>query len=164
MLTPPLTIALDVLAWGVFHAGTGYLAHRLDDRLSRDTWLLRPRRFEDRGRWYRRWWRIERWKDRVPEAGGLFPGGISKAHLPAPGRSGLGLFIRETRRAELAHWWALACGPLFALWNEPLPTALLIAYGVLVNLPFIAIQRYNRIRATAALTRQHLTNPGPSSS
>jgi glycosyl-4,4'-diaponeurosporenoate acyltransferase len=153
MLSAPVTIALDVVAWGVFHAATGYFAHRLDDRqLSRDNWLLRPRAYET-SRWYRRWLRIERWKDRVPEAGALFPGGISKAHLPAPGRSGLDLFIRETRRAELAHWWAMACGPLFALWNDPLPTTLLIAYGVLVNLPFIAIQRYNRIRARTVLDR-----------
>jgi glycosyl-4,4'-diaponeurosporenoate acyltransferase len=147
-------IALDVVAWGIFHAVTGYLAHRLGSRrLSRDGWLLRPRAFEDAGRWYLRWWRINRWKDRVPEAGALFPGGISMSSLPAPGRGGLPLFIRETRRAELAHWWAMACGPLFALWNPLLPTVLLIAYGVLVNAPFIAIQRYNRLRATAVLHR-----------
>ncbi|GAB3929317.1 glycosyl-4,4'-diaponeurosporenoate acyltransferase [Kribbella albertanoniae] len=152
MLNAPLTIAFDVIAWGAFHAGTGYLAHRLNDRqLSRDSWLLRARAFENDGRWYRRWWRVERWKDRVPEAGALFAGGISKAHLPTPGRSGLPLFIRETRRAELAHWWAMACGPLFALWNPPLATTLLIAYGVLVNAPFIAIQRYNRLRAQRIL-------------
>jgi glycosyl-4,4'-diaponeurosporenoate acyltransferase len=154
MPNAPLTIALDVVAWGVFHAGTGYLAYRLQDRqLSHDNWLLRPRSFEN-ARFYRRWWRINRWKDRVPEAGALFPGGISKSHLPAPGPSQLALFVRETRRAELAHWWAMACGPLFALWNQPLPTTLLIAYGVLVNLPFIVIQRYNRLRAQTILNRQ----------
>ncbi len=155
MSDAPLTIALDVVAWGVFHAATGYLAHRLPDRrLSHDNWLLRPRAFENAGRWYRRWWRIDRWKDRVPEAGALLPGGVSKSSLPAPGRSGLPLFIRETRRAELAHWWALACGPLFALWNDALPTVLLISYGVAVNAPFIAIQRYNRFRAQAVLDRR----------
>ncbi len=147
------TIALDVIAWGVFHSGAGYLAHRLsDNRLARDNWLLRPRSFENAG-WYRRWFRIQRWKDRVPEAGALFPGGISMSHLPAPGRSGLSVFVRETRRAELAHWYAMACGPLFALWNTPLPTALLITYGVLANTPFIAIQRYNRLRAYSAFRR-----------
>lgn len=155
MRNAPVIIALDIIAWGAFHAGTGYLAHRLGDRqLSRDNWLLRLRAYEN-SRWYRRWWRIERWKDRVPEAGALFAGGISKSRLPSPGRGGLALFVRETRRAELAHWGAMACGPLFALWNDPLPTALLISYGVVVNLPFIAIQRYNRGRALAILNRNH---------
>jgi len=149
-----LTIVVDVIAWGVFHAATGYAAYRLDEsRLSRDGWLLRPRRFEAAGRWYRRWLRIDRWKDEVPEAGDLFRGGVSKRHLPAYDAAGLQLFVRETRRAELAHWWALCCGPVFLLWNPPLAAGLLIAYGVVANLPFVLIQRYNRFRTQALLER-----------
>ena len=155
VMPPTVTIIVDVIAWGMFHSATGYAAYRLDgSRLSRDGWLLRPRRFETAGRWYRRRLRIDRWKDKVPEAGGLFRGGISKGHLPAYDVPGLELFARETRRAELAHWWALGCGPLFALWNPPLATALLVSYGVLVNLPFVIIQRYNRFRIEALLDRR----------
>ncbi len=149
-----VTIVVDVVAWGVFHAATGSAAHRLgDERLSRDGWGLRERPFEDRGRWYRRRLRIHRWKDRLPEAGALFEGGVSKRELPAPDAEGLELFVRETRRAELGHWWALWCSPLFVLWNPPLAATLLAAYGVLVNLPFVAIQRYNRFRTQAMLGR-----------
>ena len=150
-----LTIAVDVVAWGAFHSLTGYAAHRLDDdQLSRDGWLMRQRSFEAGGRWYRDRLRIHRWKDRLPEAGALFAGGLSKRRLPAYDADGLELFARETRRAELAHWWAMSCGPLFALWNPPLATALLVAYGVLVNLPFVLIQRYNRFRIEALLDRR----------
>ena len=73
--------------------------------------------------------------------------------LPGRDRAGLELFVRETRRAELGHWWAMACGPLFVLWNPPLPATLLVAYGVGINLPFIAIQRYNRIRTRSVIAR-----------
>jgi glycosyl-4,4'-diaponeurosporenoate acyltransferase len=149
-----LTIVVDVVAWGVFHSATGYAAYRLDEsRLSRDGWLLRPRRFETAGRWYRRWLRVHRWKDKMPEAGNLFRGGISKRHLPGRDMAALQLFVRETRRAELTHWWAMWCGPIFILWNPPLAAALLVAYGVLVNLPFIVIQRYNRFRILALTER-----------
>ncbi|WP_374457842.1 hypothetical protein [Nocardioides sp.] len=148
------TLVADIVAWGVFHAGTGYAAHRLGDRrLARDGWLLRPRPFEAGGRFYRRVLRIHRWKDRVPEAGALFAGGVSKRELPARDPAGLALFVRETRRAELAHWWAMACSPLFLLWNPPLPATLLVAYGVLANLPFVLIQRYNRFRTQPLLAR-----------
>jgi glycosyl-4,4'-diaponeurosporenoate acyltransferase len=147
-----LTIVVDIVAWGVFHAATGYAAHRLGDgRLSRDGWLLRPRRFEAGGRWYRRRLRITRWKDKLPDAGDLFRGGVSKRHLPSHDGAGLQLFVRETRRAELTHWWAMACGPVFVLWNPPLASALLVGYGVVINLPFISIQRYNRFRSQALL-------------
>lgn len=155
VLPQVLTLALDVVAWAVFHAATGYAAHRLDERrLGRDGWLLRPRRFEEAGRWYRRRLRIDRWKDRLPEAGGLFRGGVSKRRLPATDVAGLHVFVRETRRAELAHWWAMCCGPVFVLWNPPLAAGLLVGYGVLVNLPFIAIQRYNRSRILTLLERR----------
>lgn len=149
-----LTIVVDGIAWGVVHAATGYAAHRLDDaRLSADGWLLAPRRFEVGGRWYRRRLQINRWKDKVPEAGGLFPGGVSKRRLPSRDLVGLKLFVRETRRAELGHWWALLCGPLFLLWNPPLASTLLVGYGVMANLPFIAIQRYNRARSQPLVER-----------
>lgn len=149
-----LTVIVDIAAWGAFHALTGYAAHRLgDERLARDGGLLRLRSFEAGGRWYRDRLRIHRWKDRLPEAGALFAGGMSKRHLPSRDVEGLTLFIRETRRAELAHWWAMWCAPLFLLWNPPLASFLLVTYGVAVNLPFILIQRYNRFRLQSVVAR-----------
>ena len=149
-----VTIVVDVVAWGAFHSLTGYAAHRLDDsRLQQDGWLLRARSFETGGGWYRRCLKVHRWKDKVPEAGGLFRGGVSKRRLPSRDVAGLQLFARETRRAELAHWWAMGCGPLFVLWNPPHAAGMLVAYGVLINLPFIAIQRYNRFRLEALIER-----------
>lgn len=148
-------LAVDIAAWGLCHAATGYAAHRLEPHhLARDRGLLRQPAAETPDR-YRRWLSIERWKDALPEAGALFAGGISKRALPAGAqrRARLELFMRETRRAELAHWWAMACSPLFILWNRQPAAAILVAYGVLVNLPFIAIQRYNRARIRAILDR-----------
>ncbi|GGB74470.1 hypothetical protein [Knoellia flava] len=157
----PLVVVIDVVAWGLFHAVTGYLAHRLPrHRLENDGWLLRTRAFED-ARFYRDRLRIHRWKDRLPEAGNLFAGGVSKRELASLDDDGLEAFTRETRRAELGHWWAMACAPLFVLWNPPLPSVLLVAYGVLVNLPFIAIQRYNRLRITGLLGRRRRRGPTP---
>ena len=155
VMSPGLTAVVDVIAWGVVHAGTGYAAHRLPaNRLSDDGWLLQPRGFEDGGRWYRRRLAIHRWKDTLPEAGAMFPGGISKRHLPTHDSAGLELFAREARRAELGHWWALLCGPLFVLWNPALASVLLVVYGVAANLPFIVIQRYNRFRALSLVGRR----------
>lgn len=155
VMSDAATVVADIVAWGAFHSLTGYAAYRLDDgRLTRDGWLLRERSFEDAGRWYRRRLHIHRWKDKLPDAGDLFRGGMSKRELPGHELAGLELFARETRRAELAHWWAMACGPVFALWNPPLATALLVTYGVAVNLPFIVIQRYNRFRIDALVSRR----------
>ena len=145
-LSPLPNVLVDIAAWAAFHAGTGYAVHRLSlDRLQRDTWLLRERRIERSGRLYERFG-IRRWKDRLPEAGALFAGGTSKRHLGGRDLAALERFAAETRRAEYGHWAAMACGPLFVLWNPPAVAAVMVAYGVGVNLPFIAIQRYNRAR------------------
>jgi len=66
----------------------------------------------------------------------------------------LARFVAETRRAEYGHWLAIACTPVFALWNPPVGLALMAAYSLLVNVPFIAIQRYNRPRAQRILARR----------
>lgn len=151
-LSDPLTVLVDVVAWGLVHAGTGYLAHRVPgDWLAHDRWLFRERAVERGGDLYRRTLRIGRWKDRLPEAGALFAGGVSKRHLPVDEIGGLQRFVIETRRAEMAHWLAAAAGPLFALWNPPAVVPVMVAYGLLVNLPFVAVQRYNRIRAARVL-------------
>ena len=145
------TLAANVVAWAAIHAGSGYVVHRLPlDRLQRDGWLLRPRAWEDGGRWYQRRLRIRRWKDHLPEAGALFAGGISKRHLATD----LDRFVAETRRAERGHWLALAGSPLFVLWNPPSGLVLMVAYGVVVNAPFLAVQRYNRQRAQRLLARR----------
>lgn len=153
-LSAPVLVAVNVIAWGVVHAGTGWYVHRLPlRRLDHDTWWSRERRWERHGRAYARLG-IRRWKDRLPEAGDLFRGGVSKRHLPSTDPAGLDRFAAETRRAELGHWLAAAAGPLFVLWN-PLPiAAVMVAYAMAVNLPFIAIQRYNRLRIARITARR----------
>jgi glycosyl-4,4'-diaponeurosporenoate acyltransferase len=144
-------LVANIVGAGCFHAGSGYLVHRLPlDRLQRDGWLLSARPFEQDGRTYERRFRIRRWKDHLPEAGALFAGGVSKRHVTRD----LERFAAETRRAEYGHWLAMACAPLFALWNPPLGLALMTIYSVAVNAPFIAVQRYNRQRAQRILTRR----------
>lgn len=151
-LPDPVTVVVDVAAWALIHAGTGYLAHRVPSAwLARDRWLFRERAVEGGGHLYAGALRIGRWKDRLPEAGALFAGGISKRHLTGRDQGGLARFVVETRRAELAHWMAAAPGPAFALWNPPAVVPVMVLYGVLVNLPFVAVQRYNRIRASRVL-------------
>ncbi len=110
---------------------------------------MAARPVERGGRLYERL-RIRRWKDRLPEAGALFAGGVSKRRLAGD----LERFAAETRRAEYGHWLAMAFAPVFALWNPLMGLVLMATYSVVVNAPFIAIQRYNRQRAQRVLTRR----------
>ncbi|MET0727512.1 MAG: hypothetical protein ABWZ76_04340 [Acidimicrobiales bacterium] len=153
-LSRPAGVAANVVAWGVIHGATGYAVHRLPlERLQDDGWLLRPRAFERDGRWYERVG-VRRWKDHLPEAGALFAGGVSKRSLSAGDDATLERFVAETRRAEWGHWVALASGPVALLWNPAAAGAVMVGYGIAVNAPFIAVQRYNRLRAYRVLERR----------
>jgi glycosyl-4,4'-diaponeurosporenoate acyltransferase len=150
----PVTVAVDIVAWGIVHAGSGYLVHRLPDSLfARDRRWSHSLRFERSTVFYEGVLHIKRWKDRVPEAGALFPGGRSKRALPGRSAEALHVFAIETRRAELGHWLAALASPIFVLWNPPRAAALMIVYGCGINLPFIAIQRYNRVRVARIVAR-----------
>jgi glycosyl-4,4'-diaponeurosporenoate acyltransferase len=145
---------IDAGVWASWSALCGYVAHRLSPaRLSRDNWLFRLRRFEAGGRVYERWFRIKRWKDRLPEAGDLFRGGVSKRRLPLHDHEHLEHFAAETRRAELTHWLILAAAPWFFLWNPWWLGLAMIGYGIVANVPCVAIQRYNRARLLRIIQR-----------
>lgn len=154
-LDAPALIAANTALWLAAHTLSGYAAHRLPDRwLSIDRGPLRLADWEHRGRWYERTLHIRRWKDRVPEAGAAFEGGISKRRLRGRTDADLLGFAAETRRAELAHWTCLLATPVAVLWNPPIGVVLMAAYGFLANVPFIAIQRYNRARIAHLLLRR----------
>ncbi len=154
-LTGQAVIVVDVLAIILMQGAAGYTVNRMPLSMLRyDTWLLRSRPFERGGLLYTQLLRIKRWKDRVPEAGDFFKGGMSKKQLPSPEQGGISRFASETRRAELCHWLAVAPTPLFALWNPPWMVVLVMVSVFGVNLPFITIQRYNRIRAERVLRRE----------
>jgi glycosyl-4,4'-diaponeurosporenoate acyltransferase len=158
----PVALGLNVALWAGAQVLAGYAAHRLPlARLQHDRGLLELRRFEAGGRWYERRLRIARWKDRLPEAGAFFAGGLTKRAVPPRAGGGVERLAAETRRAELAHWWSFAGLPLCVVWNDALGVALMVAYGLAVNLPPIAIQRYNRGRAERILQARRRRRAGP---
>lgn len=144
------------------HIGAGYLAHHMplewfDPRAP----LFRTRGFEREGRLYRSVG-VHRWKDALPEAGSFFRGGFSKRYLAAREPAYLERYLAETCRAEASHWLAALFMLNFFLWNPWYTGVIMLAYGILTNLPFIIVQRYNRPRIAAMYRR--LSRYGRSSS
>lgn len=99
------------------------------------------------------WTRVRRWKDLMPDGASWFVGGFPKAHLGGKDAGYFRRFIRETWRGELCHWAAIACAPVFFLWNPWWGDLVIVAYALAANTPCILVQRYNRIRFSRALAR-----------
>ena len=146
-------VLVDAVAWATWSATVGYAAHRMPQRwFARDRGLWRLRAWEVGGRVYARA-SVRRWKDRLPDAGGLFTGGVSKRQIATRRPEALTRLAVETRRAELVHWLIPAFTPAFAVWNPAWLVAAMAAYAVVANVPCIVVQRYNRARVFRVLER-----------
>jgi glycosyl-4,4'-diaponeurosporenoate acyltransferase len=147
-------VVLNVAVWGAWSALAGYIAHRRRlHAFAADSWLYRERSWEQGGAYYERALRIKRWKDRLPEAGALFPGGFAKRSVRTRERDRLERFAAETRRAEWTHWLILAAAPVFVVWNWWWVELVMVVYAVGANVPCLVVQRYNRFRIQALLAR-----------
>jgi glycosyl-4,4'-diaponeurosporenoate acyltransferase len=148
-----VTVTIDAAAWAGWGTAVGYGAHRLPRVVvARDSWLTRPRGWERDGRWYERIG-VRRWKRLLPDAGTVFPGGVSKRRLVSADVDALRRLAEETRRAELVHWAVPALAPVFALWNPAPLTLAMIVYAVVANAPCLIVQRYNRARLLRVIGR-----------
>jgi glycosyl-4,4'-diaponeurosporenoate acyltransferase len=146
----PWIIVLNVTGWPVIQFGLAWLFTRMPVR-----WFQPPGPFAWEARWhpYESVFGIRRWKDRLPDAGPWFGGGFAKGELAGRNRDYLRRFAQETWRGELCHWAALACAPLFFLWNPWWADLVMAGYAVMANLPCILAQRYNRLRLQRLLAR-----------
>jgi len=158
-------VVLYSVAWAAFGVASGWVAHRAAaSRFDHDTWLTRPRRWEHAGRWYDRRLRVRYWKDRLPEAGALFAGGWAKDRLRSFELEHLERFAAETRRAEWVHWANIAFGVSFVVWAEPVVAVVMTVFGVVVHLPFVVVQRYNRARLLSVIANSRRRRMHPNGS
>lgn len=149
------TILLDIAAWLIIHMGVSYSMTHIPLR-SFDTgfWLYKQRKWEKDGKIYVRIFRLRKWKKRLPDGAALLKKGFKKKHLKGLDDVYLDDFIRETCRAELTHWIMLLFSLVFFIWNPWWVGIVMIVYAILVNVPCIIIQRYNRIRLKRVFSRR----------
>jgi glycosyl-4,4'-diaponeurosporenoate acyltransferase len=140
-------VLLSSFTWAAVSVVVGWWALRWSpERLDRPGFLTRLRSWEADGRWWERHLRVSRWKDRLPEAGAVMPGGRSMRHLEARTPEGLARFARESMRAERVHWLIWSSLVLHLLWCRPTVFAGMAVFAWALNAPFIVIQRSNRGR------------------
>ncbi|EXJ23195.1 Glycosyl-4,4'-diaponeurosporenoate acyltransferase precursor [Alkalibacterium sp. AK22] len=150
-------IWINILAWLFFHFSISLSLMKLSDRFFQLSHplngLFKERPFEKNGTFWRDCFLVHKWKDALPDGASLFRMGYKKKKLPETRKASFQLFIKETKRAELTHWMLILPAPLFFFWNPVWAGWLMIVYALLANVPFILIQRYNRIRLSKVAQR-----------
>jgi glycosyl-4,4'-diaponeurosporenoate acyltransferase len=134
------------------HLGISYLCVKIPIAFfKKDRWLFRIRNWEYRGKAYNRFFKVKKWKSIIPDGGGLFKKGFAKKNLQNSDPLYLKTFMYETKRAELTHWLTIIPAPIFFLWNIWWAGIIMIVYALIVNVPCILLQRYNRARLTSLI-------------
>ena len=119
--------------------------------------LFREKSWESGGEIYQRLFKVRSWKALLPELSDFFKKLFSKKRIKAFDAEYLQSYIIESCRAELTHFCIIGITLLFPLWAGFSVSVVIIYISILLNLPFIVIQRYNRPRIQRLLirTRHH---------
>lgn len=145
-------IFINVSGWIVIHLGISFLCSKIPvTNFNIKNWIYRIRKIENSGLFYVNYFRIKKWKDLLPDGASIFRGGFKKRKLKNFSYEYLNEFSLETCRAELTHWLQILPAPLFFLWNVWWAGIIIIIYALLLNMPCILLQRYNRARLANVL-------------
>ncbi|RDY71147.1 glycosyl-4,4'-diaponeurosporenoate acyltransferase [Halobacillus sp. SY10] len=137
-------MVVNIVAWLCIHLGvSGFVSVAPEAFVNAFARIYRVRRWETQAKVYERLG-VKKWKDRLPEARKWFRRGKTAAHLRNP--SQWDRFEKQTNRSELSHWVQMLAAPFFFLFNPPWAGWIMVVYAILFNLPFIIVQRYNRVR------------------
>lgn len=109
--------------------------------------------FEKCGMFYEKNLKITLWKDKLPQFSKMFHIGYNKDRIPVKDIDHYERFILETIRAEITHSFLIIISPFYYLVNTFGWGSFSVLASIVSNLPFIAIQRYNRIRVTRILDK-----------
>lgn len=113
--------------------------------------IYKIKKFENNGRFYQKHFKINKWKDKLPQH--IAEDGFSKASISSTSPEYFETFIMETCRAGWCH--LVNCFYIIiALFLSPNAVGLTLGIlTIIVNIPFIMIQRYNRARLLRVLHR-----------
>lgn len=114
--------------------------------------IYKARKFERNGQFYKKFLFVHIWKEWLPDGAAISKSDFKKKRLQSSDIEYLEKFIAESCRAELAHILGMVPFVLFFLFVEWWIALIMLAYGIIVNLPCLIAQRYNRPRLKAALT------------
>jgi len=142
-----ITLLIIFLLWPTFQLSASSLCVIIGDgSFSKESWLYRSKKWERDGELFNTLFKIRRWKRFLPDGASIIPGAFRKKHLGSFSEENLEKFLVESRRAELGHWLAIIPFWVFGFFGPPIIILYMLIYALIINLPCILAQRYNRPR------------------
>lgn len=151
-LSGPWAILINIAVWFLIHSGVSVWLSLQDPTVFRsESWLYKERAWEKKGIIYKTVFKVQKWKQFLPNGDACARNGFKKRKLQSCDFPYLQRFAQETCRAEITHWVILAFSVVFFIWNAWWIGLIMVIYSLIVNVPCIIAQRYNRIRLNKVL-------------
>lgn len=140
-------VIVDFIVWFIIHGASALIALKIPDSFfERDSWIYKSHSWENNGNIWQSVFKIKKWKKYLPDGAAASKKGFRKKYIQSKDNDYFKTFILESKRGELTHWLIMLPAPLFFLWNPFWVGWIMILYAILVNVPCIMAQRYNRPR------------------
>lgn len=154
-LSPLWMLVLFFTAWPILQVLAALIALIIPDKAYRyDSFFYRSHRFEKEGKLYDSLFAIKKWKHLLPDGGSILKKrGFKKKNLTDYSEANLKKFLVESARGELTHWLAVIPFWIFGFFAPFYMIFIMLAYALIVNLPCIIVQRYNRPRIIRILNK-----------
>lgn len=143
-----LTVLLIFVLWPLIQVGSAFLCLYLPDKFfNHNKGIYKTFRFEHNGKLYDTLFKVKKWKHLLPDGGAIYKKkGFAKKTLTDFSQNNLNRFLMESCRGELTHWLPICFFWVFFFITSPFVVLLMFVYSIIVNMPCIIVQRYNRPR------------------
>lgn len=147
-LPDTITVILFFIIWPIIQVGGALIALYIPNRFySYKKFLFKSYNFEKNGKIYQTLFKVKKWKHLLPDGASVWKKkGYQKKHITSFDIDNLNMFLIESCRAEMTHIIPVCLFWVFFLITTPLIGWIMFLYSLIVNLPCIIAQRYNRPR------------------
>ena len=135
------------IVWPLLQISITLICNKIKlERYNPNSFFLRSHKWENNGQIYRTVFKIHKWKHFLPDGAKAHKKGFEKKEMKSYDSKYINEFIFQTGRAEITHWAQIIPFWVFGFWCPPFVIILMFIYALLVNIPCILAQRYNRPR------------------
>ncbi|NCB48071.1 MAG: glycosyl-4,4'-diaponeurosporenoate acyltransferase [Clostridia bacterium] len=152
-MSDTITVLLFFIVWPILQVGSALICLYIPDKFfNNNKGIYKTQKFEKNGKIYDDIFKVKKWKHLLPDGGAIYKKkGYAKKKLSDYSTNNLIKFLIESCRAELTHWLPISLFWVFFLFTTPLVGFFMFVYSIIVNLPCIFAQRYNRPRIARLL-------------
>lgn len=114
-------------------------------------WIYKERKWEKRGKFYQDVFKVKKWKDHLPELADFIKSVFPKKFIKGFKGEFISRYLTESCKAEFTHWCIIFSTVFFLIHDDISTFFYMLLIAMILNLPFIIIQRYNRPRLVAIM-------------